>query len=259
VILILAQSSSRPLAVEIASAARGRGHRTPHIACDLADLVWEVQVDTGGRSHAELAYRPTGQTIDVVVSLTIPSCTAGDDFGAAERLASWWALLAGFDGVVINRPTRHGLTFSIDSLRTEGCAVAPPGRWVLRDTWSTDRHALVRSAADMSYLDTVTPQSTFSCADKVLDITECCPSHVHRIAIAGNNVITLDPHRQLPPTLTEHVKDVLAPYLPAAAVAVLEERDGLCHRILDIVPSPSRAMLEGAADRVLDALMEAIQ
>ncbi|MGW6128795.1 hypothetical protein ACWFNE_02085 [Cellulomonas sp. NPDC055163] len=229
----------------LAATAAGAGHRV--VATDgFAGLDVELRVAQDGRARTVLR-TSDGEDVGGVVHRGGVWSAELDPFVAAERVAAWWGLLAGFDGPVVNRPTRHGLLCTPDRLRTRRSADVWPGGAVLRASWPASATALrVPVARTASQHRPVGARSRpgrsphVRAGVEVLDVTTCTPGRVVRVAVAGRTALVLgaDGASPLAEPYATVLATVLAPDLPLLATVVVEIVDGTALRVLDIDPVP---------------------
>jgi hypothetical protein len=229
----------------LAATAASAGHRV--LAVDgFLGLDVELRVDRAGRSRTVL--RTTdGEDVGGAVHRGGVWTDGLDPFLGAERVAAWWALLAGFVGPVVNRPTRHGLLCTIDRLRTRRTPGTWPGGALLRDVWAGGPGAgsalVVRTAARHRPVATSPGRRSahLRATDEVLDVTRCAPARVVRVAVAGAATFALgagDAPTALPEPFAGRLRGLLAPDLPLLATLVVELADDASVRVLDIDPLP---------------------
>lgn len=229
----------------LAATAAGAGHRV--LATDgFSGLDVELRVGRDGRARTVLR-GPDGEDVGGVVHRGGVGSPELDPFVAAERVAAWWGLLAGFDGPVVNRPTRHGLLCTPDRLRTRRAPEVWPDGAVLRASWPADPAALrapvARTASQhrpvaARHRPGRSPQ--VRAGAEVLDVTTCVPGRVVRVAVAGTAALVLGAEGAwpLPEPYAAGLRTVLAPDLPLLATVVVEIVDGSTLRVLDIDPVP---------------------
>lgn len=213
----------------------------------LDELDWELRLDADATPRSSLRHLASGEAVTGVVHR---GAWAGEDeFAAAERTASWWALLAAFDGPAVGRPTPHGLLGSLDRGRIAGRARVWGGRWVLRTAWSSPSPVLARPEPG-------TLVTSLAPAGVVTDLTPCTPGAVVRVVVAGQRVVVPDDAALAAPAFEAEVRGLLDGELPALTSLVLDVGDGV--RVLDEMPVPAAWLTGPVGALVADALREVL-
>jgi hypothetical protein len=259
-ILIVAPHAD-PLGCALRGAVEEAGHHVA-VVTGFTEIRWTLHIDDNGRAQTALEYGPRRDVVVAVVYLGVGPCPEDDEFTANERLSGWWSLLAGFDGTVVNRPSRHGLTLSMDRLRRRSHARPVPAAqlWLLRSSHDPTATGVIRSADDLAHVGLAVPGQEVTADDSVLEVIECIPDDVQRFVVCGNRLIPLAPDNHTSADFTAAARAELRSDLPALAVAVVERTAGDACELLDLLPFGSRP--ESIADvfaAVLEGLVEAVR
>lgn len=256
--LLVVTRANDVLGEQIAAAARRAG-KAAAIESDFVNLTWELRIGGAGETTNVLSYGKEAVDVDSIVYLGGTWSLEDGEFCANERMASWWALMAAFPGPVVNRPTQHGLSFTLDRLRIRSHIESWPFRWTLRDTAQARKHALIRSAERLQPAGTVLPGEALPEAEWALEIVECVPRNVQRFAVGGRRLTPIAPYHQGPICAVDKIRSSIRADLPALAVIVTEQQTNGEIYLLDVASCPSAALLGDAITPTLDGVLAAVQ
>ena len=225
----------------------------------LEGLPFEVRVDRRGRPRCTVRAR-AGEEPGGIVFRGGTVLAQDEGFGGSERLAACWALLASFDGPVVNRPTRHGPLLTVDRLRTRRAAGVGTGAWTLREPWTAAPAAtvtVVRGAADRRPVARPGRAGCFPALPQALEVVECGSPTVLRLLVAGERVLVPagDRTRDLPAPAADRLREVLRPDLPALVWLVAGFDPGGGCRVLDVDPLPGTDLLGPVVQDAADAVI----
>ncbi|MDQ1294319.1 MAG: hypothetical protein QG608_2202 [Actinomycetota bacterium] len=263
--LLLVALDGDPWAPVLSRVAQEAGTEV-RLVDDLRELRFDVRVDR--RGNPRCAVRTVRGDVPEGIVFRGGTVLAQDGgFGGSEHLAAWWALLAAFDGPVVNRPTRHGPLLTVDRLRTRRAAGVGVSAWTLREPWpavpasrAVPAVTVVRRAADHRPVAPSGPDGCSFVADETLEVIESTAATVLWVLIAGERFLvpagkgTLD----LPGEAADRLRRILEPDLPALARLVVEfDREGDC-RVLDADPLPGTDLLGEAVQDAASAVLACV-